>query len=168
MSEKYDIVYLNLDDEMFDEMVSKVIELQKSRIFTSLWDQYGEELKDEVVTIKIIFNQVWSRICEELKLICQQFYDGEMKLQKIDEYLDMFEMEYDAVVEEFMLLFGYFNGPSQLEQIKKKVVDLMKKVKSYKKLFNAQQAAEAFLRLQKVMSLEGDFSQVENIQKVWP
>ena len=165
-AEKYHIIYFNLDDK-FDEMVLKVTELQNSRIFRISWKKYGEKFKSEVVTMEIIFSQMYSKIIEELQLLCQQFHEGEVKLKKIDEYLEMFKMDYDAVVNEFMLLSQHFNSTGQLEQIENKLVDIMEKVKSYKKLFNARQAARAILHVQEVLGLEGDFSQVRNIEKVW-
>jgi archaellum component FlaC len=155
-------------------MISKVTEIQDSRIFQDLWKKYGENLNggDEEVTMEMIFSELWSRICEELQEICRQFRDGDVKLKKIEEYLDMFKMDYDAVVDELVLLSRYFNGAGQLnkrklDQIKNKLAGIMEKVKSCKKLFNARQAAEAILNLQDVMGLTGDFSQVKSIEKVW-
>ena len=155
-------------------MISKVTEIQDNRIFQVLWRKYGENLEEdhEEVTMEIIFSQMWSRICEELQEICRQFRDGDVKLKKIEEYLDMFKMNYDAVVDELVLLSRYFNGTGKLDernmdQIKNKLAGIMEKVKSYKKLFNARQAAEAILNLQDVMGLTGDFSQVKSIEKVW-
>ena len=160
--------FFNLDDK-FDEMVSKVIKIKDSRIFNVLWKEYGESLKDEVVTMEIIWCQMWSRICEELRSICKQFYNGEMKLRKVDEYLDIFKNDNDAIINEFIQLSEFFNpNMGQLDQIRKQLEDIIEKMKSYKKLFNTQQAADAVLRLQKVMGLEGDFSQVRSIEKVWP
>ena len=167
-AEKYYMNFFNLDDK-FDEMVSKVIKIKDSRIFNVLWKEYGESLKDEVVTMEIIWCQMWSRICEELRSICKQLYNGEMKLRKVDEYLDIFKNDNDAIINEFIQLSEFFNpNMGQLDQIRKQLEDIIEKMKSYKKLFNTQQAADAVLRLQKVMGLEGDFSQVQIIEKVWP
>ncbi len=162
---RYDMIYFNLDGR-FIEMVSKITELKRSQIFDVLWKKYSEKLKDVVVTMEIILDKIWLRVCEELQSISKKFVDGEMELEKIDDYLSMFKMNYDALEQEFMLLSIYFNGRTHLDQIKKKLGAVIKKVKSYKKLFDARQAAQAILNLQRSMGLEGDFSEVESIEKV--
>ena len=151
-------------------MVSKTTELQKSRLFNVLWKKYGKELKDHIVTMEIISSQMWSRICKELELRCNQFPEGEVKLKEIDEYLDMFKMDYDAVVNEFMLLLEYFHGKREFDRIKNKLLAIVKKVKNYKQRFHAQEgkAANAILNVQKVFNLTGDFKKMERIEKVWP
>ncbi len=162
----YDVMYFKLDDKFY-EMVSKIPELKRSRIFNALWKKYGEKLNnEEAVTMEIILNKMWSRICDKLNSINEQFIDGEMQLKKVDKYLNIFGMDYNALQEEFMLLSRYFYGTRHLDQINKKLRAVIKKVKSYKKLFHAQQAAQAILDLQKAMGLEGDFSQVEKIEEV--
>ena len=75
-------------------------------------------------------------------------------------------MDYDALEEEIVLLSRYFNGTRHLDQTKKKLGAVIKKVKNYKKLFHDRQAAQAILDLQKAMGLQGDFSQVEKIEEV--
>ena len=147
-------------------MVSKVTELQKSRLFNVLWKTFGKELKGQVVTMEIISNQMWSRICKELELKCNKFSEGDVKLREIDGYLDTFRTNYDAVVKEFMLLSQYFNGKREFDRIKNKLVAIMEKVKNYKELFHAQEAARAILHLQKVFSLTGDFAKVKSIEQV--
>ncbi len=161
----YDIIYFNLDGK-FNEMVSNITKLKRSQIFNALWKKYGDKLKDETVTMEIILDKVWLRTCEELQSINKTFLNGEMQLKKINEYLSMFTKDYNALEEEFLLLSRYFNDRTNLDQIKKKLGAIIKKVKSYNKLFDARQAAQAILDLQKAMGLEGDFSQVESIEKV--
>ena len=66
-----------------------------------------------------------------------------------------------------MLLLKYFGGKTtQLDQVQKKLEHIMNKVKSYRKLFDTQQAAQAILELRDTLHLEGDFSEVERIEKV--
>jgi hypothetical protein len=161
----YDIVFFDLDDK-FHEMVSKITEIKNSQIFKKLWQKYSEKLKDEFVTMEVIFTNIWSRILDKLKSINEQFLDGEMQLKKVDKYLVMCNTDYDALEEEFMLISRYFSGTAHLGGVKKKLGVSLKKVKSYKQLFDAQQAALAILELQEVMGLEGDFSQVEKIKEV--
>ena len=164
-SGEYDVVFFNLDDKFY-EMVSKITEIKYSQIFKKLWQKYGEKLKNEVVTMEVIFNKIWSRILDKLKSINEQFLDGEMQLKKVDKYLVMCKTDYDALEEEFMLISRFFSGTAHLGEVKKKLGVSIKKVKSYKQLFDAQQAALAILELQEVMGLEGDFSEVENIKQV--
>ena len=160
------MVFFKLD-EKFCKMVSRITDIKSSRIFDKLWQKYGKNLRDEVVTMEIIFDKIWLKICQELKSINQQFLDGEMQLYKVDKYLNMFEMDYDALEKEFMLLSKYFNDTTtHSEQIKKNLGAIIKKVKSYKKFFDARQAAQAILDLQKTMNLKGDFSEVEKIEEV--
>jgi hypothetical protein len=160
------MVFLKRDDKFY-EMVSKITEIKSSQIFNKLWKKYGEKLKDKVVTMEIILNKIWSRICEKLKSINKKFLDGEMQLKKVYKYLDMFnKTDYNALEEEFMLLSRHFSGPTQLDEVTKKLGISIKKVKSYKQLFDAWQAAHAIQDLQKVMGLKGDFSEVENVKEV--
>ncbi|CAB4005504.1 Hypothetical predicted protein, partial [Paramuricea clavata] len=161
----YDIVFFNLDDK-FHEMVSKITEIKNSQIFKKLWQKYGEKLKNELVTMEVMFTKIWSRILDKLKSINEQFLDGEMQLKKVDKYLVMCNTDYDGLEEEFMLLSRYFSGTAHLGGVKKKLGVSIKKVRSYKQLFDAQQAALAILELQEVMGLEGDFSQVEKIKEI--
>ena len=162
-SGRYDVMFFKLDHK-YCEMMSKITEIKCSLIFNKLWQKYGEILKDEVITMEIIFNKMWSRICEELKSTNQQFLDGEMRLQKIDEYSNMFK-NYDALQEEFMLLSKHFSETTT-SLVKGKLGVIIKKVKNYKELFDAQQAAQTILQLKKTVGLEGDFSEVEKIEKV--
>ena len=146
-------------------MVSEITDLKRSRIFNVLWKKYAEHFKDKV-TMEMILNEVWLKICEELQSINQEFLDGNMKLRNIDEYLNIFEKSYEALGKEFMLLSKYFNGATHMDQIEKNLGLRITKVKRYKRLYDARQAAQAILKLQKALSLEGDFSKVENIEKV--
>ncbi len=161
-SGRYDMIYFNLDDR-FIEMVSKITELKRSQIFDVLWKKYSKKLKDVVVTMEIILDKIWLRVCEELQSISKKFLDGEMELKKIGDYLSMFKMNYNALEQEFILLSLYFNGRTHLDQIKKKLGVVIKKVK---KLFDPPQAAQAILNLRRSVGLEGDFSEVERIEKV--
>jgi hypothetical protein len=147
-------------------MVSKITDMKRSRIFNVLWKKCGEQLKDKVVTMEIILEEVWLRVCDELQSINQEFLDGEMLLRTVDEYLSMFQKNYNALEEEFILLSKYFNSTTHLLQIKQILELRIMKVKSYKKLFDARQAAQAILKLQKALGLEGDFSEVERIKEV--
>ena len=147
-------------------MVSNITEMKSSRIFNVLWKKYGEHFNRKSVTMKIILYEVWLKICEELQSINQKFLNGNMKLRVIDEYLNIFEMDYEALKKEFMLLSKYFNGAADLEQTEEKLVLRIRKVKCYLKLYDAQQAAQAILKLQKALGLKGDFSKVESIDKV--
>ena len=165
-SGRCDMVFLKLNDKSY-EMVSKITEIKHSQIFNKLWKEYGKKLKDEVVTMEIIFNKIWSRICEKLKSINKKFLDGEMQLKKVDKYLDMLnKTDYNALEEEFKLLSRYFTCPTQLDEVTKKLGISIEKVKSYRQLFDAWQAAQAIQELQKVMDLQGNFSEVENIKEV--
>jgi hypothetical protein len=161
----YDMVFFNLDDKFY-EMVSKITEMKYSQIFKKLWQKYGENLKNELVTMEVLFTKIWSRILDKLKSINEQFLDGEMQLKKVDKYLVICNTDYDTLEKEFMLISRYFSGTAHLGEVKKKLGVSIKKVKSYKQLFDAQQAALAILELQEVMCLEGDFSEVENIKEV--
>ncbi|CAB4043244.1 Hypothetical predicted protein, partial [Paramuricea clavata] len=160
-SGRYDVMVFKLD-EKFCEMVSKITQIKSSQIFNILWKKHGEKLKH--VTMEIIFSKIWLRICDKLKSINQQFLDGEMELKKVDKYLDVFKTDYDALEKEFMLLSCYFSDATRLDKINK-LGNTIRKVKSYKKLFDARQAAHAILELQEVMGLEGDFSEIKRIEE---
>ena len=145
-------------------MVSKIPEMKSSRIFNKLWHEYSEKLKDEVVTMEKLFT-TWSQICESLMTINKEFHDGEMQLVEVDKYVKMFNTDYTVLEDEFTLLSSYFDSATaHLERKKLDVV--MKKVKSYRKLFDARQAAQAIVDLQKALNLQGDFSEVDRIKKV--
>jgi phage-related tail protein len=162
---KCDVMFFKFDDKFY-EMVSRITEIKRSQIFNTLWQRYSEKLKDEFVTMEDIFNKIWSIILDKLKLINEQFLDGEMQLKEVDKYLDMCKKDYGRLEEEFMLLSRYFSGTERLGEVKEKLGVSIEKLKSYKKLLDAQQAAQAILELQKVMGLEGDFAEVERIKEV--
>ena len=145
-------------------MVSKIPEMKSSRIFNKLWHEYSEKLKDEVVTMEKLFT-TWSKICENLMTINKEFHDGKMQLVEVDKYVKMFNTDYTVLEDEFTLLSSYFDSATpHLERKKLDVV--MNKVKSYRKLFDARQAAQAILDLQEALNLQGDFSEVDRIKKV--
>ena len=153
-------------DEKSDEMVSKIPAIKGSRFFIYLWQKYGKSLKDNVVSVDMIFT-IWSKICEKLDARNQEFLNCKMQLKKIDKYIKMFQKDYKALEEEFMLLSHFFNGTTtHLDEVQKKLDDVMNKVKSYRELFDTRQAAQAILELRDALHLEGDFSEVERIEKV--
>ena len=144
-SGKYNIKYFNLDGK-FEAMVAIISELRNSRIFKVFWNEFGEKIEDNEVTMEIIFSQMWLGICEELQAICKQFSDGDVQLSKIEEYLDVCKGDYDALVNEFTLLSKYCIDKEcldrglddrKLNQIRRNFVDMMKKVKRYKSFYHA-------------------------------
>ncbi len=154
-------------EEKYCKMVSGITEIKCSRIFGRLWQKYGEKFKDETVTMEIIFDKMWLRICDKLNSVSQQFLSGNMRLKDVDKYLKMFDPDYEALEKEFVLLSGFLNGKTTpLDQVKKGLRVTIERVKNYKKLFDARDAAEAILDLRKRMGLQGDFSAVENLEEV--
>ena len=154
-------------DERFCTMVSRMTEIKCSRIFGKLWPKYGEQLQNQTVTVKIIFHEVWLRIYHELNTESQQFLSGQMRLKDIDQYLKMFDLDYEALEKEFVLLSGFFSDKTtHLDQVKKRLRKTIERVKNYKKLFDARDAAETILGLRKKVALKGDFSAVENLKQV--
>ena len=147
------------------EMVSKIKEIKCSVIFKRFWEKYGSKLNDKVVTMEVICNKIWLPISEKLSTVYQQFLSGQIQLKKVDKYLKLFD-DYNALKSELILLCTYFNGTSNLEQVKKELDKIFDKVKSYRRLFHAHQAAKVILELQQKMSLNGDFSEVEGIKEV--
>ena len=159
------VTFFKLNDTFY-KMVSKIPEIKSSRIFNKLWKECGETLKDEVVTTEMLL-KTWSNICEKLEAKNQEFLDGEMQLKKINKFVKMFGMDYTALKKEFMLLSRFFNGATtHLDQVQKKLDHVITKVKSYRKLFDAQQAAQAILELREALDLQGDFSEVEKVKEV--
>ena len=162
-----DDVFFKLDDKS-NEMVLKMPAIKDSQIFEKLWRKYGRRLSDDVVTVEMLFT-TWSKIRDKLELKSQEFVNGKMQLKKIGEYVDMFEMDYKALEDEFMLLSKYFNdAATPLDQVKKELEHVIKKVKCYRKISDTRQAAKAVLELQEALDLQGDFSEVEGIKQVRP
>lgn len=158
-----DDVFFKLNKK-YNEMVLKIPAMKDSRLFNNLWQKYGR--RHVVVTVEMLFT-TWSKIREKLKLKSQKFVNGEMQLKKIGEYVDMFEMDYKALEDEFTLLLKYFNdATTNLDKVKKELGLVVNKVKCYRKIFDTQQAAKAILELQKALDLQGDFSEIEGIKQV--
>ena len=161
------VIFFQLDEKSY-EMVSKMPEIKDSQIFKKLWQKYGRKLRDDdiVITIEKLF-MTWSKICEKLASKNQEFLSGKMQLKKIDKYVNMFASNYTALEDEFALLSRFFyDAKTQLGQVKKKLRLVIEKVKSYRKLFQTRQAAQAILKLQEALDLQGDFLEVERIEKV--
>ena len=163
-SGKCDDVFFKLDDK-YNEMVLKIHKIKDSHFFKKMQEKYGRKFRDNVVTMELLFT-IWSNICQKLESKNQKFVDGEMQLKKISNYVKMFSMDYKALEEEFMLLSSFFSGATRLDQLKKKLGLVINKVKSYKKLFNTQQAAQVILELQKALDLQGDFTEIKGIEEV--
>lgn len=146
-------------------MVSKIPEIKDSRIFDKLWQKYGKRFRDDdVVTIEKLY-AIWLKVCERLASKTQEFLSGKMQLRKVDKYVNMFEMNYTALEDEFALLSSFFDG-AKTQLAKAKLRFVIKKVKRYRNLFDTRQAAQAILKLQEALDLQGDFSEVTSIEKV--
>lgn len=148
-------------------MVLKIPKIEDSHFFKKLWKKHGRKWRgrDDVVTVELLFT-IWSKICLKLKSKNQRFVSGEMQLKKIDKYVKTFK-GYKALEEEFVLLSSFFNDTTtHLDQVKQKLGLVINKVKSYKNLFNTQQAAQAILELQIALDLQGDFSEIKGIEEV--
>ena len=164
-SGRCDVIFFKLNS-MSNEMVSKMPALKGSQIFNNLWQKYGGSKRDSVVSMEMIFT-IWSKICDKLQSKSQEFLDGEMQLQEVDKYIKMFDNDYKALEDEFIFLLKYFGGETTvLDYVKEKIWSVISKVKSYKKLFDCRQAAQAILELRKRFDLQGDFSKVEEIEQV--
>jgi hypothetical protein len=167
-SGRYDVAFFNLE-EKFCTMISRITEIKYSRIFDKLWRKYGEKLKDKVLTMEVIFENLWLPVCEKLMLINQQFLSGDMLLKDIDKYLKLFDTDYEALEEEFLLLLTFFSDDTASyvnNEVKRKLGAIIERVKNYKKLFDARDAAQAILSLQEKIGLKGDFSAIEHLEKV--
>ena len=161
-----DDVFFKLDGK-YNEMVLKIPEIKDSHFFKKLWEKHGRKWcdRDDVVTVELLFT-IWSKICLKLKSKNQRFVSGEMQLKKIDKYVKTFK-DYKALEEEFVLLSSFFSDTTtHLDQVKQKLGLVINKVKSYKNLFNTQQAAQAILELQIALDLQGDFSEIKGIEEV--
>ena len=163
-SGEYHVIFFNLDGELC-KMVGEISEVKRSRIFETLWQKYSNKLKDEEFTMDC-FKEMWLKICNKLKLVNQQFLTGEIKLKKIDGYLNIFDGNFTDFEREFKLLSSVFRDTTRLDQVEKSLSGRMQRVKSYKKLSVARQAARAILVLQQKMGLKGDFSEVTKIEEV--
>ena len=163
-SGRCEVKFFKLDEKSY-EMVSKIPEIKDSRIFDKLWQKYGKRFRDDdVVTIEKLC-AMWLKVCDKLASKTQEFLSGKMQLRKIDEYVNMFEMNYTALEDEFALLSRFFDG-AKTPLVKTKLQHVIKKVKKYRKLFNTRLAAQAILKLKDALELRGDFSEVTSIEKV--
>ena len=162
-----DVMFFSLD-ENYCTMMSKMTDAKGSKMFKDLWGKYGRKLKDEVVTMEIIFKNLWLPLCDELKLVIQQFLSGETSTEDINEYLKMFHTDYEALEQEFLLLSKVFIHGTEhhLDERKIEVKAAIHRVKKYKKLFDTREAAQVILLLQEKLGLKGDFSVVANLDKV--
>jgi hypothetical protein len=150
-------------------MMARITEIKCSRIFDKLWRKYGEKLKDKVLTMEVIFENLWLPICDKLMLISQQFLSGDMLLKDIEKYLKMFGTDYEALETEMLLLLTFFSdktASSVNNEVKNELIVRIERVKNYKDLFDAHDAAQAILSLREKIGLEGDFSAIEKLEKV--
>ena len=164
-SGRYDVMFFNLD-EGCRMMVSKIAEIESSRIFNELWRKYCKVLKDEIMTIEIICEKIWLKICEKLNSRYQDFMSGDMMISKIEIYFEMCGADIRVLEDEFKLLSKSFCDATTFENINKELGGTVEKFRMYKKLFHAQETAKIILMLQRVMGLQGDFSVVECIDEV--
>ncbi|XP_028416584.1 E3 ubiquitin-protein ligase rnf213-alpha-like [Dendronephthya gigantea] len=164
-SGRFDVIFFNLDDKYLD-MVSRINEIESSRIFVKLWRKYSEKLQNEQVTMENIL-QIWIKVCEQLEEISEQFGNGEMLLKDIDKYLDLFQTNYTDLEGEFKLLFSFLSHPKKhLDETERNLAARITQVKRYKKISDARQAGKAILQLKETLRLTGDFSVVEKIEEI--
>ena len=163
----YDVMFFSLD-EKFCTMISGITEIKNSRIFDKLWRKNGGKLKDKVLTMEEIFENLWLPICDQLMSINQQFLSGDMLLKDVDKYLKLFDTDYQALEKEFLLLSSFFsdNTTFNVNEVKRRLGTKIERVKSYKELFDARDAAQTILLLRQKIGLEGDFSEIENLEEV--
>ncbi|XP_046860850.1 E3 ubiquitin-protein ligase rnf213-alpha-like [Xenia sp. Carnegie-2017] len=146
--------------------ISKICQIEKSRIFKLLWKNYGEKVKndEQVVSIKMIEKKV-CEIEETLETVNKDFFNGEMKLKKTDEFLNSFEMCYKSLEEEFRMLSNHFAYPEK-NDVDENLRKTLNKLKKYKELLEAEESAMVILNLRDEYGLKGDFSEVKNIPKI--
>ena len=149
-------------------MVSRITEIKSSRIFKKLWHKYRKDLKKEVVTMEMIYDNLWKPIRDQLCVVNQQFLSGDMLIKDVDKYLKLFDTNYEALGKEFLLLSKFFSDKteSDVNELKKLLGSKMERVKSYMRLFDAQDASQAIEALAERMGLKGDFSAIENLKEV--
>ena len=166
-SESHVVTFFNLE-EKFCAMMSGITEIKSSRIFDKLWRKNGGKLKDKVLTMEEIFENLWLPICDQLMSINQQFLSGDMLLKDVDKYLKLFDTDYQALEKEFLLLSRFFSDSTafNVSEVKRTLGTKIERVKSYKELFDARDAAQTILLLRETIGLEGDFSEIENLEEV--
>ncbi|XP_046861644.1 E3 ubiquitin-protein ligase rnf213-alpha-like [Xenia sp. Carnegie-2017] len=146
--------------------ISKIMKIEKSRIFWLLWKNYGEkdENEEDDVGINLIAEKV-GKIEEKLETVNKNFFDGEMKLKETDKILSSFKMCYDSLEEEFRMLSNHFGYPEK-NDVDENLKSTLNKLKKYKELFELEQCAGVILKLRHNYVLTGDFSEVENIAQI--
>ena len=159
------VVFFNLDPEI-QFMISKMYNIQTSRIFNELWKKY-QKLEYEKVTMTVIMESMWGPINDKLVSIKKKFVSGEIQIKKVEKYLKMFNYDYPQLEKEFELLVEFFvleKAISRSEKVQLRA--RIQQVKHYQKLFDAGLAARSILELRSAMELTGDFSEVESIAEV--
>ena len=159
------VVFFNLDPEI-QFMISKMYNIQTSRIFNELWKKY-QKLEYEKVTMTVIMESMWGPINDKLVSIKEKFVSGEIQIKKVEKYLKMFNYDYPQLEKEFELLVEFFvleKAISRSEKVQLRA--RIQQVKHYQKLFDAGLAARSILELRSAMELTGDFSEVESIAEV--
>ena len=160
------VVFFDLEQEVHD-MVSKIHDLQTSRIFSKLWETYCNQLQGVTVTIEAVFQSIWTPVCQRLASIIEQFLNGEMQLKEVEEYLDMFNKKYEKLEREFELLLNNSTEPKiRLDIQKDRLYTRMDQIKEYVMLSTTCASARSILKVKEAMKLTGDFSEVESIDKV--
>ena len=168
-SKRHIVTFFNLElEEKFCTMMSGVLKIKRSRIFRLLWQKKGKKVKDKVLTMEVIFDDLWLPICNKLVLINQQFLSGDMLLKDVDRYLKLCESDYEALKNEFLLLSKFFSDDTSfcVNELETELRVGVERVMNYKKLFDARDAAKAILLLRETIGLKGDFSAIENLDKV--
>ena len=168
-SKRHIVTFFNLElEEKFCTMMSGVMKIKRSRIFRLLWQKKGEKVKDKVLTMEVIFDDLWSPICSKLVLINQQFLSGDMLLKDVDRYLKLCDLDYEALKNEFLLLSKFFSDGTSfyVNELETELRVGVERVMNYKKLFDARDAAKAILLLRETIGLKGDFSAIKNLDKV--
>ena len=159
------VVFFNLDPEI-QFMISKIYNIQTSRIFNELWKKY-QKLEYEKVTMTVIMESMWGPINDKLVSIKEKFVSGEIQIKKVEKYLKMFNYDYPQLEKEFELLVEFFVLEKAIIRSEKvHLRDRIQQVKHYQKLFDAGLAARSILELRRTMKLTGDFSEVESIAAV--
>ena len=147
-------------------MVSKMYNIQNSRIFNEQWKKY-QKLEYEKVTMAVIMESIWVPICDKLMSIKEKFVSGEMQIKKVEKYLKMFNYNFPQLEKELELLVVFFVSEKEITRSEKvQIRARIQQVNDYQKLFDARLAARSILELRRAMALTGDFSEIESIAEV--
>lgn len=161
---KLEVIFFGLSPDS-KSMVSTLSRLGDSTLLRQFWEQNGSKHQaprggqKTSLTVADVLKLVWKPSIEELRSLKERFLRGAIPFEEVDNWLELFDNEYEDLAEEIRIIFS--NNGQQSHCLEDIIRTRMGTIKQYHKLHTCIKAAGVMLKFKNAFGLQGDFQDVE-------